>query len=146
MPRATSAQDGGIRPSAMKKYLHDKLSFRHGHALSPSSSGGRHRPRPAQAAAAYDQPASALLSKLPPELRAQIYWEVLGGHRVHVKIMPPSGSRPVWKDARWRHVLCQMPGVPFGPLDDYYQCYYQCLGRQARRRLDMGIVLTCRKA
>jgi len=97
----------------------------------------------------YHQPDSPLLCKLPAELRAQVFYELLGGHRVHVKIMPPPNRPPDRGNTRWRHGICQLPGIPFGPpgpLDDYYQCYYQCLSREGRQFVDLSILFTCRKA
>ncbi len=124
----------------MRKYLHDILRTRHG-----SRPGRGHHGSRQPGADPYDQADSPLLGRLPTELRVQVYLELLGGRRVHVKIMSRHEQKERVRNHKWRHGICQMPGVPFGPLDDYYQCYYQCLGRAVRRYLDIGILLACRK-
>ena len=126
---------------SMRKYLRDL--FRQGHGGKAGKTGGP------LSGSSYQQPNSPLLFKLPAELRAQVFYELLGGHRVHVKIMPPANSGGDRKKSKWRHGICQLPGIPFGPpgpLDDYYQCYYQCLSREGRQYVDLSILFTCRKA
>jgi len=131
----------------MRKYLRDM--FRPGPG-GRSAAGSASRSRGPLPGSSYHQRGSSLLGKLPAELRAQVFYELLGGHRVHVKIMAPANRASAdRKDAKWRHGVCQLPGIPFGPpgpLDDYYQCYYQCLSREGRQFVDLSLLFTCRKA
>lgn len=125
----------------MRKYLRDLL--RHGNS-KPGRSSRAGQSTGGDISGLYDQPSSSLLGKLPAELRAQVYFELLGGQRVHVKIMPITRRTVGENSAKWKHQICQLHGVPFELVDDYYQCYYQCLSKDVQH-LDIGILLACRK-
>jgi hypothetical protein len=114
--------------------------------------GMRKRPAEPGTPEGYDQLQSELFTRLPVEIRLQIFDEVLGYHRIHVKIMFPKmpSAKPQSSQRgrvqKWRHCICLNENVSYTDNRFWDRCNKVCLDNFVRQSLDLNLLFTCRKA